>query len=82
MSQFAKANQGVWDQMAEKHDLKKGIFEKYSWGFIDGICIAFDFDREYDMGAIRSAGFTEAVDTVKDGFCLAFERMRKAKIIP
>lgn len=62
--------------------MKTGIYEKYSWGFIDGVTIAFDFDRQYDMTAVREAGFEEEVDTVKDGYFLAFDRMKEAKIIP
>lgn len=82
VEKFAKANEGVWHDIAAKHGLKTGIFEKYGWGFLDGATIAFDFDRQYDMTAAREAGFTEHVDTVNDGFVLAFERMRKARIIP
>ncbi|KAL9088367.1 MAG: hypothetical protein Q9159_003141 [Coniocarpon cinnabarinum] len=82
MDKWAKDNEGKWKELEQKNGLKTGIYEKYSWGFIDGVTIAFDFDRQYDMSAVREAGFQEMVDTVQDGYVAAFQRMRKAKIIP
>ena len=79
---FAKENEARWRDLEEKHGLKKGIFERYGWGFIDGLTTAFDFDRQYDMSSVREIGFHEEVDTAKDGYLLAFDRMREGKIIP
>ncbi|KAF2155424.1 hypothetical protein K461DRAFT_292283 [Myriangium duriaei CBS 260.36] len=78
---WAGENEEAWRRLEERHGLKKGIFEKYSWGFIKGVAELFDFDREYDLAASRRIGFEETVDTVK-GYTIALDRMRDAKIIP
>lgn len=39
------------------------------------------FDRQYDLTEARKIGFTESVDPV-EGYRVAFDRMRAAKIIP
>jgi hypothetical protein len=79
-SAFASEHAGVWRKLESDHGLKSGIFEKYSWGFMHGITIAFDFDREYDLNAARAAGFKETIATA-DGYTTAFDRMRAANSI-
>ena len=81
VADFVKANQGTWEEVVRKYGLKEGRMESYSWGFLDFVMRVFDFDRQYDLSKARSVGFGEEVDTVK-GYTMAFDRMRKAKIIP
>ena len=81
IEEFVKKNEGVWQQMVQKHGLKGGIMEKFSWPFLYFVMTVFDFDRQYDLSNARSVGFEEKIDTVK-GYKMAFQRMREAKIIP
>lgn len=78
---FVKKHDDTWKKIVEKHGLKKGIMEDFSWPFLYFVMTAFDFDRHYDLSSAKSVGFNETIDTVK-GFEVAFERMREAKIIP
>lgn len=78
---FVKTHQSKWDALVKSHGLKEGIMENYSWGFMFGVTAAFDFDRQYDLSAARTAGFKEKIVT-NDGYRLAFHRMQQAKIIP
>jgi hypothetical protein len=41
----------------------------------------FDFDRQMDMGALHKAGYTEEIKT-PETWKIAFDRMKKAKVIP
>lgn len=79
--QFVNAHQKTWQELVKEHGLKEGIMEKYSWGFMDGTMGHFDFDRQFDLSAIRAVGFEEEVDS-SDGYRVAFDRMRAARIIP
>lgn len=81
IEEFVKENSDAWKQMEQKHGLKQGIFESFSWPFLYFVMTVFDFDRQYDLSAAREAGFEEKVDTVK-GYTTAFQRMREACIIP
>ncbi|KAF4548407.1 Hypothetical protein D9617_28g065130 [Elsinoe fawcettii] len=78
---FAKEHGDVWQKLEQQHGLKEGIFEKYSWDFVKGVCELFNFDRQYDLAETRAVGFNETIDTVK-GYTTAFDRMRDAKILP
>ncbi|KAI9721321.1 MAG: hypothetical protein M1828_005181 [Chrysothrix sp. TS-e1954] len=78
---WVKSNQQAWQALAQKHNLRQGIFENFSWPFLYFVMTAFDFDRHYDLSALRSTGFTESLDTV-GGYTTAFDRMSAAKIIP
>ncbi|KAB8349430.1 hypothetical protein FH972_023457 [Carpinus fangiana] len=78
---FAAEHKDVWHKLEEKHGLKTGLFDRFSWGFLKAITIGFDFDREYDLTAARSAGFNETIST-PEGYTISFDRMQAAKIIP
>jgi len=78
---FVQKNSSTWQELAQKHNLKEGIMESFSWPFLYFVMTVFDFDRQYDLTSARKAGFEETIDTVK-GYTTAFERMRNANIIP
>jgi hypothetical protein len=78
---FVKKHTDTWQKLVEKHGLKKGILEDFSWPFLYFVMTVFDFDRQYDLSHAKEVGFEETIDTVKS-FEIAFERMREAKIIP
>ena len=79
--EFAKKNGGRWKEVESNHGLRKGLFERYAWSFVDGIAVGFDFDREYDLSRARLAGFTEEIDTIK-AWTITFDRLKDAKVIP
>lgn len=81
LDEFAKKNAKVWDDVIEKHGLKKGRLEKYGWGFLDFVMAKANFDRQYDQTAAQAVGFNDTTDIV-DSYKLAFDRMREAKVIP
>jgi hypothetical protein len=81
IEEFVKKHADTWHQLEEKQGLKKGIFDKLSWGFVQAVVALRDFDCDYDLSKARSVGFEETVETVKS-YTTAFERMREAKIIP
>jgi hypothetical protein len=64
--------------LEKEHGLKTGIYENYKWMFLWAILVPFDFDRDYDLTAVRSLGFNEKINTV-DSWKLAFEQMRKGQ---
>jgi hypothetical protein len=45
------------------------------------IMTMFDFDRQMSMEASHKVGYTEEIAT-KETWTTAFDRMRKAKVIP
>jgi hypothetical protein len=81
IEEFVKKNSSTWQQIAQKHGLKAGIMENFSWPFLYFVMTVFDFDRQYDLTSAKAVGFNETIDTVK-GYKTAFQRMRDAKIIP
>lgn len=81
IEEFVKKHSSTWQQLAQKHGLKEGIMEKFSWPFLYFVMTVFDFDRQYDLSASRAVGFNEKIDTA-EGYKTAFKRMREAKIIP
>jgi hypothetical protein len=81
MQQFVNDNISVWKKMAEEHGLKKAVVEEQNWSFVHFMLVDFDFDRQYDLTRSRKVGFKEEIDTA-DGYVKAWERMRKAKILP
>lgn len=81
MEEFARKHSQVWDRLADKHHLQRGLVERQNWAHTQFMLVDFDFDREFSLDQARSAGFAESVDTVQ-GYTVVFERMVKAKLIP
>ncbi|KAK4945647.1 hypothetical protein LTR10_015266 [Elasticomyces elasticus] len=82
-STYMEKHRQDWDRLAKESDLKSGFVDNnishpYFQHFIMTL---LDFDRHMDMGAMRATGYTEIVNT-KECWTLAFDRMRKARIIP
>ena len=81
VEKFIKDNVGAWKALVKKHGLREEVVEEQSWGFVHFVLVQFDFDRRYDLSRSRSVGFSETIDTV-EGYFLAWERMRAARILP
>ena len=71
----------AWQQLVAQHGLQTPPFEKLvGWWFGDFV-FNTEFDMVSDMGKIRRAGFTEAVDT-ETSIVAAIERLRAARQLP
>ena len=82
MGEFVKEHGEVWRQLARDHDgLNPDLADRHNWAFTDFMLGEYDFDREYDLGRARAAGFGETADTV-GGYVLAWERMRDGGVLP
>jgi nucleoside-diphosphate-sugar epimerase len=75
------AKSGAWHRLAAEHDLQPVPYERLvGWGFGDFI-FNTEFDMISDMGKIRRAGFTEAVET-EATILAALARLRQKKYLP
>jgi nucleoside-diphosphate-sugar epimerase len=71
----------AWQQLVQQHGLQSLPYEKLvGWWFGDFV-FNTEFDMVSDMGKIRRAGFTEAVQT-EATIVAAIERLRTAKRLP
>ncbi|KAI9749645.1 MAG: DNA polymerase zeta [Chaenotheca gracillima] len=71
---------GEWAAWEKNNGLRGGMLESTGWGFMTAL-MNMDFDRQYDLNALKSVGFKEETDTVA-GYHTAFSRMKQAKFIP
>ncbi len=76
----------VWRELERKHGLQTGRVEgneRSFGGFPYFIMTMFNFDRQMDMSRLHETWGEEKVETDAEGaWWTAFERFRKAKIIP
>ncbi|KAI7153927.1 hypothetical protein KC349_g8017 [Hortaea werneckii] len=78
---FVKKHEDVWRAIAKKYGLNEELVAQQGWGHTQYMIVDFDFDRQMDLSKARSAGFKEEIDTAQ-GYLIAWERMRAAKILP
>lgn len=80
---YLDAHKKQWQELETKHNLKQGSVDSDIThpGFQAFIMTMFDFDRQMSMEASHKVGYTEEIGT-KDAWTIAFDRMRKAKVIP
>lgn len=85
-AQFLNKNQESWFGLEKKYGLQTGRVggNKRSFeGFPNFIMSMFDFDRQLDMTKMHRAwGEKKEEATVQDTWYTAFDRFRKARIIP
>jgi hypothetical protein len=81
VSRWIQEHHAHCERWVKEFKLKQGAFEGSSWEFLEALVADSDFDREYDLSAARSIGFHETIDTV-ESYHMAFDRYRKAKVIP
>ncbi|EON67348.1 hypothetical protein W97_06601 [Coniosporium apollinis CBS 100218] len=76
----------TWRELEQKHGLQKGRVEgneRSFGGFPYFIMTMFNFDRQMDMSKLHETWGDEKVETdAKGAWWTAFERFRRAKIIP
>ena len=78
--QWMMEHKAEWGQWVDQNGLKKSSIETSSWELMAIVTGYGVFDREYDLSLSKEVGFQEQTSTVA-GYHLAFDRMRKAKII-
>lgn len=82
-SAFIQEHRDKWAELARKHHLRVEALDNdlANPKFQNYIMSLFTFDRTMSLKAIRETGFAETMDEDSAWYC-AFERFRKAKIIP
>ena len=78
--QWMMDHQADWGKWVKENGLKEGSVETSSWEMLAMIIGYGVFDREYDLSLVKEVRFQEQTSTVA-GYHLAFDWMRKAKII-
>ena len=73
-------NRSRWSAFAAQHKLKEDAFEGTGFGFVKAVA-GIPFRRDYNASASRSIGFSEE-RAHAEGYKLAFEEMKTARIIP
>lgn len=80
MKRWVGEREAVWDGLVERCGLRAWVLEGTSFGFVDAM-IGLSFRRDYDSTARKEVGFMEERDSF-DGYKIAFDEMRAARIIP
>jgi hypothetical protein len=80
---FIRDHIDEWKELEKEHGLKHGIaISDVRQPKFDVGCLELaNFDRQYDMSKLQDSGFKESFSTMQT-WGPAFDRMRKAKIIP
>ncbi|KAL5442454.1 hypothetical protein PMIN06_008999 [Paraphaeosphaeria minitans] len=80
---YIAAHRREWDGLEQRAGLKRGCVDSDIThpGFQYYIMNMFDFDRQMSMEASRKVGYKEEM-TTSETWTVAFDRMRRAKVIP
>ena len=76
------AQKANWSKWVAENGLREGVLETSAWDFMEACFKYLTFDRQLDLSAARGIGFLEEQENVINGYYVAFDRMRRAKIIP
>jgi hypothetical protein len=77
---WVHAKKKAWETLETKGELKAGVLDETGFAFVDGV-MKIPVRRDFDSSARKAVGFTEERDPV-EGYRLAFDEMRAARIIP
>jgi hypothetical protein len=77
---WVQAKKNVWETLETKGGLKAGVLDETGFDFVDAV-MRIPVRRDFDSAARKAVGFTEERDPV-EGYRLAFDEMRAARIIP
>ena len=78
---WVRGKKTEWAHWVEENGLQQGVLETTGWGFMMACLVFVMFDRHYDLTASKTIGFSEPRKTA-EGYYVAFDRMRKARMIP
>lgn len=79
-AEWMAEHQKDWSGFVAKHAIRTGALEATSMDFMQAIT-SIPFRRDYDASASRAIGFTEERPHA-EGYKMAFDDMRRARIIP
>jgi hypothetical protein len=81
--EWVMAHKDAWEGWVRENGLRDGILEANDWDFI-AFLMTVESDRQFDIGKAKWMGFGGEIGKsgVVKGYEMAFERMRKAKMIP
>lgn len=77
---WVHAKKDVWEALEAKGGLKAGAMDETGFDFVDAV-MGIPIRRDFDSTARNAVGFTEERDPA-EGYRLAFDEMRAARIIP
>ena len=67
--------------VAKKLGMDPEVFEYATWKFMDG-GLSCSWKQVGSLDAARSVGWDKSIDTWKDGYVVAFERLKAEGVIP
>ncbi|KAF3942451.1 hypothetical protein ABW19_dt0209670 [Dactylella cylindrospora] len=70
----------AWEQIRQRHGLKKGVFEKATWSFL-GFVLGRNYDIVVSMSKARRLGWTGFFDNY-EAFDVSFEQLERLNILP
>jgi hypothetical protein len=80
VKKFVHGHQSEWEGWVARRGLNSGALEGTGFEFVDDV-MAIPIRRDYDSSLRKEVGFTEERDPF-DGYSIAFDEMRAARIIP
>jgi hypothetical protein len=80
VKKFVHGQQSEWEGWVARRGLNSGALEGTGFEFVDDV-MAISIRRDYDSSLRKEVGFTEERDPF-DGYRIAFDEMRAARIIP
>jgi nucleoside-diphosphate-sugar epimerase len=80
--QWVFSQKGRWAEYEAATGLKEGTVKRAASGlwFMSVLLVRAAIDRHYDLGLSGELGFPQSRDTT-EGYCVAFERLRRARLI-
>ena len=80
VKKYVHDRQGEWEGWVVRRGLKEGALEGTGFEFVDDV-MGIPIRRDYDSSSRKEVGFTEERDPF-EGYRMAFDEMRAARIIP
>ena len=69
------------EEMVKEYRLAGNPWESFNWWFLWAITENLDYNRCYSMEKLQGMGFREQMP-IGEGWIIAFQRLRDARIIP
>lgn len=80
VQEWVHAKKKVWETLEARSGSKAGVLDETGFDFVDAV-MRIPIRRDFDSSARKTIGFTEERDPL-EGYLLAFDEMRAARIIP
>lgn len=80
VNKYVHGHQGEWEGWVARRGLTSGALAATAFEFADAV-MCIPIGRDYDISRRKEVGFTEERDPF-EGYGIAFDEMRAARIIP